>query len=89
MITKISNKLNFVNYISYDLENLSPEEKELAMYMWAKGWNAFMTILPNITPDELLIDGKFPYNREYTEDKEPLVRYFTKGINSFDKTIHN
>lgn len=68
-------------------EELSIEELELAQYFWHKGWNSFMKILPNITPDELLVDSDFPYNREYTEDKEPLVRYYSRGLDEFTDLI--
>jgi len=85
MITAIYDHTESVNYLTgYYMEDLTEEELELAKYFWIKGWNAFMAILPNITPDELLTDdNEFPYNREYTDSKEPLVRYFSKGLDNF------
>ena len=89
MLTKIVTDQDGWKSISYDLSTLTDEEVDFAKAMWIKGWNSFMEILPNITPNDLLVDEKFPYNREYTEDKEPLVRYFTKGLDNFNKVKSN
>lgn len=85
MILKIIKHDNGINNISYDLSKLTNEELDFAKSMWQMGWNNFMSILPNITPDPLLVDGKFPYNRDYNDGKQPLVSYFSAGLRKFDK----
>ena len=84
MIKKVETKKNDYTLVSFDNSELSELEKEFARHMWNKGWNDFMKILPNITPDNLLTEFKeFPYNREYTEGKKPLVAYYSDGLDIF------
>jgi len=85
MILKIIEHGNGINKVSYDLTKLTEEELDFAKAMWGKGWNSFMNILPNISPAKILINGQFPYNKLYTEDKQPLVRYFSAGLREIDE----
>lgn len=88
MIQKKIKTVGGVNYAFYDIEDLTADEIEFAQYYWGKGWNSFMEILSKITPDELLVEGGFPYNMEYTEDKEPLVSYFNRGLLEYEDLIY-
>lgn len=79
-------KVNFVeeaagyNTFNFNGSELTDDELLFAQSVWSEGFQYFIKILPNLTPDYLLTESKcFPYNTEYSDDKKSIAQYFLEG----------